>query len=245
MLGSSQWMQQTQGRISLKDKIYLLQKTFTPTVSHLLHQFGLYKDKPLHLDYDAIYIPDTLLVKAAIEQLEETQNIAVIHHSWRSYFWGISFSQIYQWQYDAEAFLISALLHDIGLIHQSKSESCQCFTLNSAMHAQLLCQQYHYPQDKIALIADAICMHMNGFSEPNQPKEVLMLQKGTSCDVIGADLRLIPSAYQQRCLNYYPRKGFNSIFQALIQKEREIHPPFKDSFFKYVRPEQTYSVQFL
>lgn len=231
MLGSYIWMKETQGRINFKEKSYLLSKTFSPTIQHLLHRAGLLLKHPVHeINYDAVPLPDSVLVKAAIEQLEETQNTSLIHHSWRSYFWGVAYSQINHWKYDAEAFLVAALLHDIGLVDQHESTNCQCFTLKSAIKAEHLCQHHHYTKNKIDLITDAICMHMNGFTDLSQPKEVIMLQKGTSCDVIGSELYLIPTQFQERCLEDYPREKFNTVFKTLIKEEIRQHPNSRTAF---------------
>lgn len=230
MLGSYHWAQEKRGQMTLKEKLYLLQKTFIPTTQHLLQHLLPKQRETIFIDFNKIILPDSTLVKAAIEQLEETQKTSLIYHSWRSYFWGIAFSQIHGWQYDNEAFLVAALLHDIGLIDQHKTSNCQCFTLNSAIQAEQLCQHHHYPENKINLVTNAICMHMNGFTDLSQPKEVIMLQKGTSCDVIGSELHLIDKQFQKQCLENYPREKFNTSFKAYIQEEIKRHPHSRTAF---------------
>ena len=230
MLGSYTWLKESQGKINFKEKLYLIQKTLAPTTIHLFQQLRP-QGKPLHrVDYDAVPLPDTLLVKAALEQLEHTQSQSLINHSWRSYFWGVAFSQINNWQYDAEAFLVAALLHDTGLVDQSESKHCQCFTLNSAIHAEKLCQKHGHSHNKTDLITNAIAMHMNGFTDLNQQKEIIMLQKGTSCDVIGSELQSIHTDFQKRCLTQYPRKNFNRVFNELMQYEIKRHPHPRTAF---------------
>ncbi|WP_130804983.1 HD domain-containing protein [Acinetobacter ihumii] len=230
MLGSYTWLKQTQGKINFKDKLYLLQKTLAPTTTHLLQRLGPQNTKLHVVDYHAVPLPDTLLVKDAIEQLEQTQNLSIINHSWRSYYWGVAFSQINRWQYDAEAFLVAALLHDVGLVDAHEPAQCHCFTLHSATQAEKICQKHQYSHEKIELISNAISMHMNGFSNLNQPKEVLMLQKGTSCDVIGSELQFIHADFQKYCLENYPRENFNHVFRQLIQHEVERHPYSRTAF---------------
>ncbi|MCU4415045.1 hypothetical protein KTH71_13535 [Acinetobacter sp. WU_MDCI_Axc73] len=230
MLGSYDWAQQNRGQMNLKEKLYLLQKTLAPTMQHLLQYLLPKQRETIFIDFNKIVLPDSTLVKAAIEQLEETQKTSLIYHSWRSYFWGIAFSQIHGWQYDNEVFLVAALLHDLGLIDPHRAPNCQCFTLNSAIQAEQLCQNHHYSQEKTDLVTDVICMHMNGFTDMSQPKEVIMLQKGTSCDVIGSELYLIDKQFQEQCLQNYPRENFNSVFKASIQEEIKRHPHSRTAF---------------
>lgn len=230
MLGSYHWVQKTHGELNFKKKLYLVQKTLIPTIEHLAQRALPTRQDLIFADFNQHILPDSALVKAAIEQLEDTKNIALIYHSWRSYFWGIAFGHINHWHYDAEAFLVAALLHDVGLLDQHEPQQCKCFTLNSAIQAEQLCKHHHYPKTKIDLITDAICMHMNGFSDLSQPKEVIMLQKGTSCDVIGSELHLIHTQYQKQCLENYPRENFNAVFKALIRQEIKRHPHSRMAF---------------
>lgn len=76
-------------------------------------------------------------------------------------------------------------------------------------------------------ISNAICLHMNGSldeSDHSLSKEVLLLQKATSCDVIGTDLYLFSNSFKNRILNQYPRVHFNLEMRKLISIEAKRNP---------------------
>lgn len=75
-------------------------------------------------------------------------------------------------------------------------------------------------------------MHMNGYQDASDPNEVLLLQQGASCDVIGEQLHQLPSQFKQQILEKYPRENFNRTFIELIKTESKNHPNSRTAFLK-------------
>lgn len=234
MLGDREWMNLTQGKLSFLEKLQLIQKVMLPASLNFIHaKMGTYaQDSDLVLKN--IQIPDTALIKDALFELEKTDSKIIFQHSWRCYFWGVAIAKYKKWQFDEEVFLISSLMHDVGLAKsQAEFSYCQCFTFESALRAEQLCQQHDFPQDKTQRIADAICLHMNGYLNENDHnicKEILLLQQATAYDVVGTQQNLISEKFYLDVLNHYPKDNFKVSFKELIQQEIKRHPYGRTAF---------------
>lgn len=227
MIGSREWMNLSNGKLNFKEKTQLIKQVLVPATLNYSKTLIRQSKNPQHFELKNIQIPDTSIVKEAILELENTQNRAIIHHSWRSYIWGVAIAQIHDWQFDEESLLIASLMHDLGLIEHLEHYSCQCFTFESALRSESLCAKHHYPKDRTDNISNAICLHMDGHLDKNNQnlsKEVLLLQKATSCDVIGTDLGQLSIAFKDEVLSHYPRSNFNSTFKKLLKTESKKKP---------------------
>ncbi len=232
MIGSRAWMNLSNGKLSFKEKIQLIKQVLVPATLNYSKTFIKKPTTTNTFQRTDLQIPDTTIVKEAIVELEQTHHQAIINHSWRSYIWGVAIAQNKHWQLDGESFLIASLMHDIGLVNQSlgghlEPFSCLCFTFESALRSESLCARHHYPKEKTHNISEAICLHMNGYldeNDQNLTKEVLLLQKATSCDVIGTDLALFSNQFKEDVLVKYPRAQFNSEMRKLMTLEAKRNP---------------------
>ncbi|MFW1919966.1 phosphohydrolase, partial [Acinetobacter baumannii] len=93
-IGSYHWMQATNGQLSVKEKIKLIQKLMLPSVMASI-KINYFRFKISHdFDIDQIVIPDTQMVKVALDELEAKASISIYNHSWRTYFWGAALGHI-------------------------------------------------------------------------------------------------------------------------------------------------------
>ena len=234
MLGDRTWMTLTQGKLSFKDKITLIQNVMLPTSSQFVKSQFTAASTTQHLKRHNIKIADTAIVKDALFELEQTHFQETILHSWRCYFWGVAIADVKQWQFDDENFLIASLLHDVALADpKSEYKSCQCFTFESALRSERICHRHDYPAHKTQQISDAICLHMNGHLDENDPrlaKEILLLQQATAYDVLGIQPENISKIYHAEILKHYPNTHFKTRFQTLITQESKRHPHARTAF---------------
>lgn len=227
MIGSRAWMNTSNGKLSFKEKTRLIKQVLIPVTLNYGKTFFKAHHDSTSITFDNFQIPDTAIVKEAMNELEQTTSQAIINHSWRSYFWAVAIAHTKQWQFDQESLAVSCLMHDLGLVNHLDQYACQCFSFESALRAEILCTKYHYPKDKMANISNAICLPMNGCldkSDHSLSKEVLLLQKATSCDVIGTDLSLFSNSFKNEILTQYPRVHFNSEMRKLITIEAKRNP---------------------
>lgn len=227
MIGSRKWMNLSNGKLSFKEKTLLIKQVLAPATLNYSKTFIQKHSTTNSFKLTDIQIPDTAIVKEAFSELENTQNQAIINHSWRSYIWGVGIAHNKNWQFDHESLLIASLMHDLGLVDHLDSYTCSCFTFESALRSEIICIKHDYPKDKINNISDAICLHMNGYLDENDQKltkEVILLQKATSCDVIGTDLALFSKQFKDDVIEKYPRSQFNLEMRKLMALERKRNP---------------------
>lgn len=227
MIGSRERMSLSNGKLSFKEKTQMIRAVLLPAVLGYGKTFLKPGANPIQLKLTDFKIPDTAIVKEAITELEHTDSKAIINHSWRTYIWGLAMADSKKWQIDEESFAVASLMHDLGLVEHLEQYSCQCFTFESALRAENLCSKHHYPKEKTDNISEAICMHLNGYlneNDQNLSKEVILLQKATSCDVIGTDLSTFSTAFKDEVLAEYPRFNFNTEMRKLIKIEAQRNP---------------------
>ena len=219
-LGSFDWMTSTKGVLSTKEKIRIINRTMVPTTIGLIKNKISHNNSDKGITVEQLRIPDTAIIKESINELTNKANQSLINHSWRTYFWGGALGLIHQKTFDHESLLTASLLHEIGLTEAHiHDKGCKCFTLESAENFERLASKVDYPVDKVELVKDAICMHMNGYIEEDDPVEVKLLQYGASCDVIGEKWSELPEYYRNDILKQYPRKNFNTAFKRLLREE--------------------------
>lgn len=90
-IGTYAWVQKENGRLNFKEKIKMFQKLIIPSIVTPLKETLHRKNLNTDFKIDHIIIPDTKMVQIATEVLEEKASVAIIHHSWRTYFWGAAF----------------------------------------------------------------------------------------------------------------------------------------------------------
>ena len=73
---------------------------------------------------------------------------------------------------------------------------------------------------------------MNGYIDRSYPNEIMLLQQGASCDVIGEQLYKLPSNFKKKTIEKYPRENFNKSFIELIKTESKNNPNSRTAFLK-------------
>ncbi|TCM68357.1 cyanamide hydratase family protein with HD domain [Acinetobacter calcoaceticus] len=235
MIGSRQWMNLSQGKLTAKEKLKMIQQVLMPVSIAYAQRFLKAQVSERRIDFSQIKIPDSAVVIEAIEQLEHCGSAAIIQHSWRSYFWAIAIARSKAWHFDDESLIIASLMHDLGLLTPETAQPCHCFSYASALKAEQLCQRHDIAQAKIDQIADAICLHMNGHLDENDQglsNEVILLQQATACDVVGTGFKNIAPQYAQQVLNKYPRAGFNRAFKSYLKQEAQRHPQSRSALLR-------------
>ncbi|XID74987.1 HD domain-containing protein [Alkanindiges sp. WGS2144] len=223
-IGSYTWTTLSNGKLSMKEKLSLINQIMAPSMQQFMTTALRLDKSKRKLQFDDIAVPDTLFVKEAMGELEHYATPTLIAHSWRTYYWGAAFGLMRQQDFDPEMLLIGCLLHDLGLTADHASPECGCFTLASAKAANTWSQKVGYPNEKAELVADMICLHMNGHLEHNARIESRLLQQGASCDVIGAGYYQLYEDYRNKVLQQYPRQDFNRVFSQLLAQEAKQRP---------------------
>ena len=122
-------------------------------------------------------------------------------------------------RHDPELLLVASLLHDVGLSDRRRSESCRCFTLDSAIAAAGVLGKAGWDEARTTVVADAICLHMNGCSSLEDGAEAYLLQQATACDVVGTRYYDFEKRFRDSVVRRHPRLKVNGEVSDLMRNE--------------------------
>lgn len=224
IIGSLAWAEMTGGKLTFAEKLSLARTVIKPITLGLAKGW-LRLDDTKALDYQEIVVPDTPLVKSAIEEIEECGSMALVQHSWRTYFWAAAFATLDEIPHDPELLLVGSLLHDLGATPKHHcTHACHCFSVDSAKAAMNWAERNAIPEPRTRRLGEMITLHMNGHVTLADGAEAMLLQQGAACDVIGARFHEIDTRYVSRVLDEHPRCGFNREFISFLRQEAAVRP---------------------
>ena len=162
-----------------------------------------------------IRIPDSAIAKQAYELARETSPEFLLNHVLRTYAFGALFAEKRGWTIDEELFFLSAVLHDLGLTEQGQGPLR--FEVEGADWAERFLREKNYPQERTAVVWDAIALHTTvGVAERKQP-EIALVQFGAWLDVIGMRHEELDPDRVAAVIAAFPRLDFKrEIVQAFV-----------------------------
>jgi hypothetical protein len=153
--------------------------------------------------FAGIKVPDTILVRDAID-LSRSESEPFLHnHVMRSWLFGVLLSEGAERAPDPELLAVATILHDLGLTRRYAADSR--FEVDGANAARSFLKGRGISTQQIQLVWDAIALHTTRsialFKEP----EVVMTHSGITVDVLGAGLDRIPQDKLAAILTEFPR----------------------------------------
>ncbi|MBN4081238.1 hypothetical protein JYT44_02615 [Caldithrix abyssi] len=230
MVGNYKWGINARGKLNSFNKFRLSVDALTLRFKRRL--FNNNSQLKINVDLDNIRIPDTQLVKQTLEFIDDVHQEYLKNHCLRAYVWGEIFGQSERLKYDKEIFVVSALLHDIGLEEQycCMHKDIHCFAIEGAKEAGLFRQSLIQLTDKkINIIQDAIALHLN-VKIPKLLPEAYLLNKASATDVIGLYLDQIHQETINSVITRYPRLKFKSQIHSLLKAQCKKRPDSRISF---------------
>ena len=159
-------------------------------------------------------VPDTLLVRDAIELSRSLLEPYLFNHVMRSWLFGISLSEGAKPAPDPELLAVSAVLHDLGLSDRYTAENR--FEVDGANAARAFLKDRGIPTLQAQVVWDAIALHTTPTIALHKEPEVVMTHSGIAVDVLGAGLDRIPQDKLRVILTEFPRLAFKSQFQVCL-----------------------------
>lgn len=232
-VGTSAWVRETGGRLSLRDRMALVRHVLAPSMTGMMRTW-LHLDRSTPVTLAMIPQPDTAAVRSAYAELQGCASEPVIHHSLRAYYWGAALGVISGVRFDPELLMTSCLLHDLGMTetHHGKHPGCHCFAVDGAVAARDWAARFGWPADRQELLAEAISLHMNGHVGVENGAEAHLLQQGAACDVVGARYFELSGGYRKDILERHPRFGLNQYFVDFISRESALRPQSRGNFMR-------------
>jgi hypothetical protein len=161
-----------------------------------------------------VHIPDSALVKEATEQIRDTTNELIFHHSRRVFLFGTLQSRRLGISPDAEMLYVAALFHDTGLVLPYRGTE-QRFEMDSADAARKFLTAHGYSDAEADVVWTAIALHTTPEVPYRMNPVVAATTAGVETDVLGIRLDAIEAGELQAVTTSHPRPNFkNEILQA-------------------------------
>lgn len=180
------------------------------------------RDRPEALPLSTIPVPDTPVALEAASLLANQAPSVLAAHSYRAYLFGGMLGTRDGLSWDAELLFIAAMLHDLGLTDFIGGEGP--FEQRGAASAESWLREQGWPEDRAAIVAKAIRMHLDVGRADKERPEVALLHFGTAADVTGMRLEDIHPQTVEQVIDTYPRQRFKAFFADKIRTEARTQP---------------------
>ena len=166
------------------------------------------------MNFSGIKVPDTSLVRDAIELARSSSEPYLFNHVMRSWLFSILLSEGVEVGPDAELLAVSVVLHDLGLTDRYIGENR--FEVDGANAARAFLKSRSISTQKTQIVWDAIALHTTRSIALHKEPEVAMTQSGIAADVFGLGLDRIPSDKQRGILTEFPRLAFKNQIKTCL-----------------------------
>jgi HD domain len=166
---------------------------------------------------------DSPLSVAADALLAKVSPPALVNHCRRTHVFGAELLRRAGRTYDAEAFHVAAMLHDLGLT-EFYEDGVTPFERRGAdvASAELLAQGAD--PAFVWLVHDAIALHLDVAAAKDPRPEVAGVTLGAAVDVLGLRLDELPAAFVAETLENYPRLGFKELIIRATREQARLKP---------------------
>jgi hypothetical protein len=161
-----------------------------------------------------IKVPDTTLVRDAIDLSRSLLEPYLFNHVMRSWLFGILLSEGAKLAPDPELLAVSGVLHDLGLTDRYTAENR--FEVDGADAARVFLKDRGISTQQTQVVWDAIALHTTPTIALHKEPEVVMTHSGIAVDVLGVGLDRIPQDKQRAILTEFPRLAFKNQFQVCL-----------------------------
>jgi hypothetical protein len=228
-LGTLQWVEQTQGKLGLRDKLALVAQGVKAKAATRKRMAAEYKVR--YREVDDILPPDSAIAREAMAMCEEASAPYLFNHCLRAYFWARLLDDGCK-PFDDEAVFTAIMLHDMGLTdaHRLQGSNQQCFTLVGARMAEDLGARHDWNGRRTALAANAITLHLNVIVDPQHGREAEMVRAGSGGDVAGLGLDMLHNDQIETVCSKHPRAGFKDSIIPVLAIEQVQRPACRIAF---------------
>jgi hypothetical protein len=166
------------------------------------------------MDFAGIKVPDTTLVRDAMDLSRSLLEPFLFNHVMRSWLFGIVLAESATMAPDAELLAVAAILHDLGLTERYTAENR--FEVDGANAAREFMKDRGISAHQTQVVWDAIALHTTPTLALHKEPEVVMTHSGIAVDVLGAGLDRVPQEKQRAILTAFPRLAFKDEFKGCL-----------------------------
>ncbi|KZL02839.1 MULTISPECIES: HD domain-containing protein [unclassified Pseudovibrio] len=164
---------------------------------------------PVSSELEALLPVETGLVRDSLDFAVETHDARLLHHSWRTYLFGVLLGEYAGVPFDRELLFSAAILHDSGLINNRETHVHECcFAISGAEVACNHLSSCGHDADTVHRVGDAIALHLNAYvSARAHGGEAYLVNRGAMCDLFGAGHRRLAKSSVDEIMHKHPREG--------------------------------------
>lgn len=145
----------------------------------------------------------------------------LLHHSIRSYCWGVAIAAGEGWTFDRPVLWAASLMHDVGL--SRLAANTMCFDVEGAEIARRFLERQGMAAEAVDKAAIAIILHMQPNVTLDDGVESVLLDRATGIDVRGTEFDSI-EAVRRAVTAEFPRGDFERRFLRAITREATDRP---------------------
>lgn len=224
-LGSWDWLTETGGVLTAKEQLALI-----PALAGTFGRLSLdrlrlaVRARPRHsFSADDLWPapPDSQLSRHAVQEARDLQSLAVVHHGYRTWVFGMALAKLDDAALDPELFHAASLLHDLGLEH---IEPGQCFTRRSGESAEVVAERSGLDRADALAMMNGIAHHITPGLQYEDSAIGFYLQAGAMADLAGLRTWQLPREMRARADQTYPREQVHKLLSRCWHAEAKAVP---------------------
>ncbi len=181
--------------------------------------------------FAGIKVPDTVLVRDAIDLSRSASEPFLFNHAMRSWLFSLLLSEGAERAPDPELLAVATILHDLGLTDRYTAENR--FEVDGANAARSFLKGRGISAQQTQVVWDAIALHTTYSIALHKEPEVALTHLGITMDFRGAGLDQIPQDKQSAILAEFPRLGLkNGLKKCLCNIVRQKPAATFDNFIQ-------------
>ncbi len=169
-----------------------------------------------------IAVPDTPLVKRAIEYAHEHCEPYLFNHEMRSWLFSVAIAQIRNTSHDPEVLAVATLLHDVGL--EKAFQGPLRFEVEGANAARAFAREQGMSERQAQLIWDGVALNSTPSIGLYKEVEVALCTTGIGLDWGGWGYELLGRSTIETILSAFPRLGMKEQFTHAVCRVVESRP---------------------
>ncbi|THZ65373.1 cyanamide hydratase [Aureobasidium pullulans] len=178
-----------------------------------------YNKEPVPQLCSSISLPDTALVKAAMEHVKQELPEHTFNHSM-----AIATQQFPSWEFSPETWLLTCLFHDIGTVDKHTHGTLMSFEFYGGYLAMDQLKQFNSPAGQAESVAEAIIRHQDPVETGTITTVGLLIQLATQFDNMGYRAGYVHEDTIKDVVKNYPRRNWSGCFSEKIREEVEVKP---------------------
>lgn len=211
--GTVAWVQDTRGWLTPTERRELLRPLASAHLRNLVGRtrlaLHLHPGRHAYVAPERLDPPHTVFARRAEEEAVRRLPPALLHHSRRTFRFGLALGILTDTDVDEELLYAAAMLHDTGLLTSSGDAD---FSLESTRVARQVAEKVGLPEEATTIVLDAITLHHSPGVGPGHGAVAQLLSAGAAADVIGLHAWQLPDAVLADAVTLHPREGFKNVF---------------------------------